>query len=56
MTRLWNSGVVVRTAHSLSSQAFLRLRYDVNAFYFGVLRRVAKGNTVGVTMGGVERQ
>lgn len=24
--------------------------YDVNAFYFGVLRRVAKGSTGGVTV------
>ena len=32
-----------------ASLALLRPRRDVNAFYFGVLRRVAKGNTGGVT-------
>lgn len=34
--------------------SLLRLRRDVNAFYFGVLRCVAKGNTGGVT--GAEEQ
>lgn len=34
--------------------SLLRLRRDVNAFYFGVLRCVATGNTGGVT--GAEAQ
>lgn len=51
MTNPWNSPAFAHEAPPCAQRCCsrFRLRRDVNAFYFGVLRCVAKGNTGGAT-------